>query len=923
MMAPPSIGGPPSMGGPPQMGGPPAAAPPAQANVQFFSTSGGKPTPTIPSAQQPGGFGGAPMGPPMGGPPAGGPPAGGPPMQQMQAPPPYAVSPPSAAAPQLPAGFDSSQNLHQMAGQQPGAYPGQPGMQPGMQAGMQPGQAQGQGPDPTMPAPQTGAPLPLLDEMDLSIQCNPAFMRATIGTMVASQQRAMTSRIPLGIVVKPMAGDKGVGNDEIQVVDFGSTGIIRCKRCRTYINPFVTWADNGRRWRCNICGMLNDVPSQYFSHLDANGQRRDKDQRPELSNCSVEFVAPGDYMVRPPQPPVYFFVIDVSEASIASGMLTSLVRAVKDSLDDIPGNVRTQIGFITFDSTIHFYNLKSTLNAPQMLVVSDVSDVIMPLPEDLLVNLHESRMVVEALLDNLPSMFSSKAGGAQGAMFNTCTGPALMAAKRVIQHLGGKLLLFQSSLPSIGEGALKMRENPRLIGTDKEHTMLNAEDQWYKTNSVDFSRLQVAVDTFLFSSQYTDLATLSILSRYTAGQTFYYPGFNELRDGKKFEMDLSHDLTRSTAFESVMRVRATRGIRFSSFYGNYYVRGTDLLALPNCTSDSSFSLDMVYDEPVLQAQAISVQSALLYTSANGERRIRVHTLVLPVTQSAQEMIESLDIDAGMNLLSKQAVDGAVKAGMEMARNRVQTTTVEILRACKQLSQSMHGQYGQQQQQQQSSPMPNALLLLPLYSMSLQKSLVLRGGNDVRIDERAFFQQLLLNMDTEETKVFIYPRMFSIHDMDADAGLPSDNAEDDCPTAGPLQVRLPSILNLSYERLVTEGIVLLENGYDLFMWIGRGVNPAILDTLFNHQSLDGVDPQTLSIDSNNSDFSSRVCAILTALRSDRPNRYMQLHFIKEGDGFAEAFFARFLIEDRANFVNANLSYTEYHSHILRAISGLPG
>ena len=48
---------------------------------------------------------------------------------------------------------------------------------------------------------------------------------------------------------KPMAGDKGVENDEIEVVDFGATGIIRCKRCRTYINPFVTWADNGRRWR--------------------------------------------------------------------------------------------------------------------------------------------------------------------------------------------------------------------------------------------------------------------------------------------------------------------------------------------------------------------------------------------------------------------------------------------------------------------------------------------------------------------------------------------------------------------------------------------------------------------------------------------------------------------------------------------------
>ena len=48
--------------------------------------------------------------------------------------------------------------------------------------------------------------------------------------------------------------------------------------------------------------------------------------------------------------------------------------------------------------------------------------------------------------------------------------------------------------------------------------------------------------------------------------------------------------------------------------------------------------------------------------------------------------------------------------------------------------------------------PNNLLLLPLYAMSLQKSSVIRGGNDTRIDERAYFQQLLLNMDIEEVRV---------------------------------------------------------------------------------------------------------------------------------------------------------------------------
>jgi hypothetical protein len=40
-----------------------------------------------------------------------------------------------------------------------------------------------------------------------------------------------------------------------------------------------------------------------------------------------------------------------------------------------------------------------------MLVVSDIDDVIMPSPEDLLVNLQDSRGVVDALLDSLPAMF--------------------------------------------------------------------------------------------------------------------------------------------------------------------------------------------------------------------------------------------------------------------------------------------------------------------------------------------------------------------------------------------------------------------------------------------------------------------------------------------------------------------------------------
>lgn len=638
------LSGPPSgYGGPPAVAGAPAAPSP-RPNVMFFSPSGGAavPAPVGAGTPAPPTLGAVPP-PPSGsmGPPTIGPPPTGPGIAApLSMPPPPSgfvggVPPPPTTMGVQPGGMP-------MPGQ-PLGMPGQPGVVPppvysvnyGGAAPMAPAMPHGfdsgtnlAANDPSQPGGavnNAGAPLPTLEEMDLSIQCNSSFLRATVGKLVSSQNAATASRLPLGIVCKPMSGDKGTTNDEIEVVDFGATGIVRCKRCRTYINPFVSWTDNGRRWRCNICGMLNDVPSTYFSHLDAQGRRRDRDQRPELKNCSVEFVAPGDYMVRPPQPAVYFFVIDVSEPSISSGMIQSAVNAIKASLDEIPGSPRTQVGFITFDQHIHFYNMKSSLSAPQMLVVSDITDIIMPLPEDLLVNLQESRAVVDALLDSLPTMFKTSATP------SACTGPALLAAKRVIQHVGGKLILFQSSLPTLGEGALKMRENPRLLGTEKEHTLLQPDETWYKTQAIDFSRLQIAIDTYIFSSQYTDVATLSTLSKYTAGSCYYYPAFYAPRDGEKFEKELSHNLTRSIAFEAVMRVRATRGVRFPNFYGNYFIRGTDLMALPNCTSDSTFTMDIAYDEQQLSAQVITVQAALLYTNSNSERRIRVHTMILPVT----------------------------------------------------------------------------------------------------------------------------------------------------------------------------------------------------------------------------------------------------------------------------------------------------
>lgn len=58
--------------------------------------------------------------------------------------------------------------------------------------------------------------------------------------------------LPLGVVVHPMSDDaKG---DQVPIVDLGTAGIIRCRKCRTYMNPHMAWVDGGRRCVAGLAG---------------------------------------------------------------------------------------------------------------------------------------------------------------------------------------------------------------------------------------------------------------------------------------------------------------------------------------------------------------------------------------------------------------------------------------------------------------------------------------------------------------------------------------------------------------------------------------------------------------------------------------------------------------------------------------------
>ena len=481
------------------------------------------------------------------------------------------------------------------------------------------------------------------------------------------------SKLPFALVIQPF-GALHDAEDPIPVIP--DQVISRCRRCRTYINPFVIFLDNGHRWRCNMCNLTNDVP-QAFDWDHAMQRPADRSLRPDLNHSVVEFVAPQEYMVRPPQPLVYLFLIDVSYSSVTNGLLATSARCIKESLDRIPNaDRRTRLGFLAVDSSLHYFSIPrdgSDSPDPKMLVVSDLDEPFLPIPGDLLITLSESRDNVELFLDKLQDMF-------QNTQNNGCAmGSALRAGYKLISPIGGKLCVLSSSLPTLGQGALHMREDKKFLGTSKESSLLQTASSFYKSFAVECSKAQVSVDMFLFSSQYQDVASLSNLPRYTGGQTYFYPGWNAARseDAIKFAREFSEYLSSEIGLEAVLRVRATTGLRMNTFYGNFFNRSSDLCAFPAFPRDQAYVVEVAIDETVVKS-SIFMQTAVLHTTCNGERRIRVLTLALPTTQNLADVYASADQQAITQYFSHKAVERTLGGSLESARDALQTKAVELL-----------------------------------------------------------------------------------------------------------------------------------------------------------------------------------------------------------------------------------------------------
>lgn len=752
-----------------------------------------------------------------------------------------------------------------------------------------------------LPKKPVEPPLPKLSKEYQKTNANPDVFRSTLTSLPQTQALLNKCRLPLGILLHPF-------KDMDDLVVLQPNTIVRCRSCRTYINPFVSFVDN-RRWRCNLCFRTNDLPEE-FNICPVTKTYGAPNRRPEVNHSTVEYIAPSEYMLRPPQPAVYLFLFDVSYTAMECGYLQLVTEVLLDKLEQLPGDQRTQIGFLTYNSSVHFYNLAEGLSQPQMLVVSDLEEIFLPTPDSLLVNLSEGMELVTDLLQNLPSMFSvsGEKGSASNTDSHSALGAALQAAHKMVGPTGGRVTVFQCVLPQRGPGSLESREDPNLRGS-KDVPHLNPATDFYKQLSLDFSAQQIAVDMFILAGQYVDVASLSCVSKFSAGEVKYYPAFHLERnpaEADRLEIDLDRYLTRKIGFEAVMRVRCTRGLAIHTFHGNFFVRSTDLLALPNVNPDAAYAMQISIEDDLTSQSVACFQAALLYTSHAGERKIRVHTLCLPITNSLNEVYIGADPQAITGLVGRMAADKSLQNSLGDARDAFTNVCVDYLSA---FSQTLSAS-----QKSNGLHTLSSLKLMPLYMLALLKSSAFRIGTPTRLDQRVFDMSNIKTLPLDYLLLSIHPTLYPVHNLEEFEVEPERNGDEsrEEEEQGP-EPPDPPILPLSSEHIDRHGIYLMDAGTAIYLWVGRAVSDALCHQIFNVDQYSQIPDGLLALPELENATSSRLNAFIDFVRSLRPF-HATLQIIRE-DSRNRHLFLQHLIEDRSE---STLSYYEYLQFLQKGV-----
>lgn len=130
---------------------------------------------------------------------------------------------------------------------------------------------------------------------------------------------------------------------------------------------------------------------------------------------------------------------------------------------------------------------------------------------------------------------------------------------------GGHVILFQSTLPTVGAGALPMAppSETALYDTDKEKNLHAPRSGTWISIAEECAEHGIGVSMFLAPGKYMDTGSVCVVATRTGGEVFWHPRFVPARDGPIVRDQLRRLVTRGQGYNCMARVRTSHGMSIS------------------------------------------------------------------------------------------------------------------------------------------------------------------------------------------------------------------------------------------------------------------------------------------------------------------------------------------------------------------------
>lgn len=485
--------------------------------------------------------------------------------------------------------------------------------------------------------------------------------------------------------------------------------------------------------------------------------------------------------------------------------------------------------------------------------------------------------------------------------------PALLStlnsAVSSLEKTGGKIICSLSALPTWGPGRLFMRDDGKHPGGEIDKKLFTTEHPGWRKLAERMAAAGVGADFFLAAPTggYLDIATIGYVSAITGGETFYYPNFVNGRDNAKLSLEVKHAVTRETGYEALMKVRCSNGLQVSGYHGNFiqHTFGADL-EIGSIDADRAIGVTFSHDGKLDSKLDAHFQSALLYTTANGERRVRCCNVVASVSDNAKESIKFVDQDAVVSIIAKEAATklASTSASLKDIRLVLQEKTIDVMAGYRK-------HFVSQSYPPAQLVMPDKLKELCMYMLGMIKCRAFKGGNETS-DRRVHEMRMIRGMGCLEMSLYLYPRMIAVHNLQETEGF-ADSATG--------QLKLPPTMRNTFSKVEPGGVYLMDNGQQCILWFHSQTSPNLIQDLFGEDktTLQSLDAYTSDLPVLETLLSAQVRNIIEFWKTLRGSKGFTVQLARQGIDGAEYEWARGLVEDR--YVADDEEVTRSREHLL--------